>query len=61
MKKLFRASILYGDKIVKDRYFEDYDDAESWCYYQLDILCRLNPTFTDWYEAVIIQSEGVIF
>lgn len=60
MKKLFRASLLYGDTIVKDRYFETYEKAEDWGNYQLRNSWILNPGFMDWYEVVIIEAEGVI-
>lgn len=61
MKNLYRASILYGDNIVKDRYFETYEQAVSWANYQLKLAWDLNPGFMDWYEAIIIEAKGVIF
>lgn len=60
LQKLFRASLLYGDTIVKDKFFESYEDAESWANYQLKMAWDKNPGFTNWYEVVIIESEGVI-
>lgn len=60
MQKLFRVSLLYGNTIVKDKFFESYEDAESWAHYQLKLCWDRNPGFMDWYEVIIVESEGVI-
>lgn len=60
MKIIYRASILYGYNVVKDKYFDSYEKALSWCHYELDVFRKFHPDFVDWYEAVIIEVEGVI-